>query len=90
LCATTPIFERLLTALFFLNANVEGGVSDPRMRERLTKLGPGGIMDATGKAAAYYSRGGAKIWAEGILNEVNRGLRHRFDFKFSPVAPLDD
>jgi hypothetical protein len=83
LCETTPLYERLLTALFFLNANVEGGVSDPRMRERLMKLGPGGIMDATGKAAAYYSRGGAKIWAEGILNEVNRGLRHRFDFKFA-------
>ena len=68
--------ERLLDSLFFLQTRGLIYLTDKRVREAIGKIGYDGLLDATSRASAYYSRGGARVWAEGIANALNKGRRH--------------
>lgn len=76
------VHERLLGGLHYLHNNVEAdaGLENPRLRKRLKQLGVAGLLEAANRAAAYYAKGGAKVWADGMLQAVNKGLRDRFEF----------
>lgn len=76
-----PVHERLVDGLFYLNRNVEMGLADPRLRKRLKEVGATKLRDAASRAAAYFSRGGAKVFATGMLDALNKGLHRRFSFK---------
>lgn len=74
-----PIGERLIHGLWYIERNLEGGgLNNKRFRERLLKKDIGTLNAAIGRAAAFYAAGGAKIYAQGIVQEVNRGLVHKF------------
>lgn len=63
--------------MVYIESNLPAGVSltDKRWRERLIRIGCGDIEAAMANAAAFYSEGGARIWASGILQRVNRALK---------------
>lgn len=78
LAAEMAIQERLLEGLWHIDTHVEGGVDDRRLRGKITAAGARKLLDAAARASAYYTSGGARIWAIGMMNEINKGLRVRF------------
>ncbi len=74
------LHERVVYSLVYLeNAIRSQGLSLTRSpwRARLLKLGREGVLEATMKAAVYYAQGGSRIWASGVVNALNHGLRNR-------------
>jgi hypothetical protein len=72
--------ERVLDGLWYLSLHCGDGLNDKRLVKRLREKGAAVLLKAASSASAYYANGGGKIWAHGMLNELNRGLqeRHRF------------
>lgn len=83
LASTDHVFvqERLLGGLWYIHKNCETGLTDPRLRQRIKLRGAKELVDEANKAAAYYSKGGERIWAGGMMNAINRGLRVRFKMR---------
>jgi len=79
LCKETIVHEMLLDGLYYLHTNSETNLGDKRMRDRLKKIGAGRLMEAAKRASAYFARGGAKVWADGMLSELNKGLRNKIE-----------
>jgi len=73
-----PVPERLLEALWVINARCGVGLSDPRLAKRLHEKGAFLLINGINRAASLYAKGGGRIWAEGLLEELNKGLRYRF------------
>lgn len=73
-----PIQERLLDGLWYINERLRGGISDKRFSERLRAVGARRLIEAANKAAAYFVKGGASVWATGMMDEINKGLRNKF------------
>ena len=73
-----PIHEKLLEGLWYINDNCAGGLADKRLAKRLKDKGALALNAAAIRAAAYFSRGGARVFAEGMLAEVNTGLQQKF------------
>lgn len=78
LCENHPISERILSALTYI---YQSGldIREPRLSARIMKIGPAGLLKAANKAAAYFAAGGAKVWATGVIDEVNKGLRTKYE-----------
>lgn len=74
------IAERVLEGVWILDSKCGDGLSDKRLVQRLKDKGAKVLLDAAGRAAAFYSAGGGKVWAEGMLNELNKGLHRKFTF----------
>lgn len=70
--------ERVLEGLWILNAKCGEGLSDKRLTKRLREKGARVLLDAANRAAAYYASGGGKVWAQGMLAELNKGLQRKF------------
>ena len=70
-----PMRERTLSGLVYLWKATDGKIAIPRYRSKLIALGSQGLDDAAAKAAAFYTRGGAKVYAKGIAEAVNKGMR---------------
>jgi hypothetical protein len=73
-----PVSERLLEGLWILNAKCGEGLADKRLTRRLREKGARMLLDAANRASAYYASGGGKVWAQGMLAELNKGLKHKF------------
>lgn len=77
------IHERVLAGLFYIAENSESVTLEKRMVDRIKMKGIASLRKSAIKASAYYAAGGAKIWANGILDELNKGLQNRFELKFA-------
>lgn len=73
-----PVQERLLEGLWFINMRCGDGLRDKRLVKRLREKGARSLLEAANRAAAYYATGGGKVWAQGMLSELNKGLKHKF------------
>ena len=78
------ISELVVAAIFFLECMARKRDADMTItinpwRKRLTNLGSEGVVGACKKAAAYYARGGMRVWAKGLQDVLNRGVQHRLD-----------
>lgn len=76
-----PIKEIVIAGLFYLDkelADTPNGINDERLRLRLINSGMAAIERGIAKARAYYVQGGARIYAKGILDLANKGLRNPF------------
>lgn len=80
-----PISERVLEGIWVLNGRCGDGLADPRLVKRLREKGARTLLDAANKAAAYYASGGGRIWAQGMLSEMNKGLQERRRFTMDGV-----
>lgn len=69
--------EILVQGMFYLERHLAGGdsISDTVHRTRIFTVGAQQLVWAAKKAAAYYTRGGPKTWARGMLDIVKRGDR---------------
>lgn len=70
--------ERVLEAVWILNAKCGDGLADKRLEKRLREKGARSLLEAANRAAAYYASGGGRVWAEGVLAELNKGLKNKF------------
>jgi hypothetical protein len=75
-----PIAERVLFGIDYINLHVDGGVKENRLRNRIIAVGSTSLLEGAHKASAYFARGGEKVWAEGMLSAINKGLRTQFIF----------
>lgn len=76
-CHGNTLHERVIAALLYIECNLVDGQSltDKRWRDRLIKLGYKGMLDSANRAAAFYAKGGPKVWALGLVQEINKGSR---------------
>jgi hypothetical protein len=81
LCAKDPVYDRILQGVFYLSCHLSTDLEDRRLRTRILKTGVSDLLRATKTASAYYSTGGAKVYAMGMLEEINKGLKKKFTFK---------
>lgn len=79
LCQDHVIHERILDGLFYIRKN-NVDIEEKRIFDRLMKVGPGRLMEGIHRASQYYSGGGAKVWANGIISEINKGLHKKIEF----------
>ncbi len=77
--AKAPVQQRLVSGLYYLHTNIDGGVTEPRLRQRIKQVGLDALVKGADKAASYYAKGGAKVYADGMLQAINHGLRNRFE-----------
>jgi hypothetical protein len=69
------IRERVVHGLAELHRRRAADLFSKRFIQRCSVVGHDAVIEATAKAAAYYARGGARVFAEGIANALNKGLR---------------
>jgi hypothetical protein len=76
-CHKQALHERVFEGLLWLEARMPSGQSltDKRWRDRVMRVGFAGLLDASNRAAAFYARGGPKVWALGMLEALNKGCR---------------
>ena len=76
LCRGAPFVDRIVDALFFLERHLPEGVSllEKRWSDRLIKIGPDRLVKQIASASAFFAAGGARVWGEGILQLLNKGL----------------
>lgn len=74
-----PMSERLVDGLVYVEQHMPDGESliDRKWRERVMRVGATAMMDGATKAAAFYAKGGAKVWAIGIVQALNHKHRNR-------------
>lgn len=73
-----PVSEKLLEGLWLINTRCGEGLADKRMAKRLRDKGARALIDAASRASSYYASGGGKVWALGMLGEINKGLQQKF------------
>lgn len=73
-----PVKERLLEGVWYLHGHCGNGLNDKRLSRRLRDIGAEQLLEAANRAGAFYARGGAKVWADGMLNACNKGLHSKF------------
>lgn len=78
--ARTPLHWRVLSGLDYIDSNVEGGLSNKRLLARIEKIGIAALTHGADSAAKYYAKGGAKVYGDGMMQAINKGLINRFDF----------
>lgn len=73
------IKERVVDALMYIEGRMPNGESlaNRKWRERVMRVGVEAISDGINKAAAFYKRGGAKVWALGAVEALNYKHRNR-------------
>jgi hypothetical protein len=69
--------QRLIHAMWYLQRHGRF-VQDPRFVDRVVAIGAQNLLDAAQKAVIYFNKSGEKIWAEAMLQEINKNLRNKF------------
>jgi hypothetical protein len=67
--------EKLFLGVWYL---LQAFDHDRRLIARMNEIGALKLEQGALKASAYYARGGARIWAEGMLTALNFRLRVKF------------
>lgn len=75
------IYERVLEGLWVINDRYEGGITEKRMAKRLREKGARALLEGANRAAAFFAAGGGRVWAEGMIEELNKGLRNKFTLR---------
>lgn len=71
-----PIKVRVALGLAEIARRQAADLSSKRFRDRCASVRHAEVERAIGAAAAYYAHGGPRVFAEGIANALNKGLRH--------------
>lgn len=83
LCTQEQCFmsQTLLDGLWAMNNRLKTPLPDTKLRDRIKKVGAKQLETAARKAAAFFGAGGARSWATGMIEEINKGLRYKFEEK---------
>lgn len=71
------VHESMCRGLFHLGVKYDA-LDNTRFVRRLVQIGYQEVFEGIHRAVAYYKKGGDKVWAQGVLDTVNHGLRNRF------------
>lgn len=75
-CNEQVLHDIILSGLVDLELRLEGGsLLEARWSKRVQEIGFSGLLNSAQKAAAFYARGGAKVWGLGMLKEINKRAR---------------
>lgn len=77
ICSNRPLHEVLLDGMYYLHNKANIDLNNKWLRDRIKKIGPDILIESAKRASAYFARGGAKIWADGMLSEINKGVRNK-------------
>ena len=76
-----PIREQLLSGFACINKLYPGGIKEPRIAERIKSKGAFKLQLAAKKNSVLLGGGGGRVWAKGIVDELNKGLVRKFHIK---------
>jgi hypothetical protein len=79
LCPDMVIQATLIDGLFYIDKRLTGGITQKRFHNRLKSIGVKKLLEAANKAATFFIHRGAKEFAFGMMEEINRGLRTKFE-----------
>lgn len=80
ICHGRTLNNRVLAGIATIVRRMKGESKDlVRLRRRLVDVGYDEIDLSISKACSFFARGGDKVFAEGILQAANKGLRNRFE-----------
>lgn len=73
------VHARLIEGLLYIEKRIPEGTSltDYYWKNRVKKTGVNALLDGATRAAALYTKGGAKVWAVGMVEAINKGHRNR-------------
>lgn len=71
------IHESVCRGLFYLDCKYDA-LGNAKFSRRLVQVGYQEVFDGIQRAVSYFKKGGDKVWAQGILDTANHGLRNRF------------
>lgn len=74
-CEGKPIHERIVAALFYIAQATDGEIYKVFWRRKIVEVGYEELLRAAGNAAAFYSKGGPRVWASGMVQSLNRGMK---------------
>ena len=79
MCNEEGIPDRLLDALVYIETKLPGGQSlcDQPWRKKLEKMPLAVAMKSMASAAAFHAKGGAKVWASGLMVQLNKHQRRK-------------
>lgn len=72
------VSQYLVGGLGVIESRIEGGLSNQKLAKKLTEVGAKALVDNSKKMAFRNGRGGEKVWAEGMLEMVNRSRGVKF------------
>lgn len=73
----TPIDSSVLRGLGYLYANWKGEIPQ-KLEDRILAKGMEQLKLASNKAAVFFGLTGERVWGEGMLTEINKGLKQKF------------
>ena len=84
-CTDYSIDARLVEGLAYVEQNMQEGfsISNTRFKNRLVQIGPASLIDGVNRASSLYSKGGPRVWAVGIIETLNKGLKSKFKLRES-------
>lgn len=76
-CEGAVFHERIVEALLYIETHMTEGQSltARKWTDRVLRAGFQGLLDGAGRAAAFYARGGPRVWAIGMVEVMNMGCR---------------
>lgn len=72
---------RFLRAMMWLCNNLSVPITDKRLGDRIEDVGAKRLSKAMNLHVEMYGKSGDKVYALGILQELNKGLRNKFTLK---------
>jgi hypothetical protein len=76
-----PVQRILLTGLAYINKYHPGGLNEPKLAERIKVKGAFNLTLAAKKSAVLAGGGGGRVYAKGMIDELNKGLSRKFYIK---------
>lgn len=75
------LHQRIVEGLLYISKRMPIGscLMDKGWQQRVLKVGAEKLLEGAAKASAYYTAGGAKVWASGMVDTINRGHQNRLE-----------
>lgn len=93
LCRGVAIVDRIVDGLAYVEARLPEGTSlaDKKWRDRILRIGPENLARSINAASSFYTAGGPRIWANGILEALNKGIRegNKLELAAAPAKVQD-
>lgn len=78
-CEGRSINERVLEGIVLIVERASEDVTKGKWRQKILEIGFDGLKRSAEEASAYYAKGGARVWADGIVKALNKGMRNRLE-----------
>jgi hypothetical protein len=82
-CEGGALQARIVDGLCYIESRLVDGasLSQSQWHKRVVKVGAVALCEGADKAAAFYEKGGEKVWASGMLERINKGLQNKLALK---------